>query len=91
MVGDPKIGDQGNREVNVHEPGERIFPPPLAQVSQGNVEGQREHPDVPHERQGMIVQVNGFPPVGSSDNYNEEIPIGEQRGENRWDGAHPRR
>jgi hypothetical protein len=91
MVGDPEVGDQGNREVDVHEPGERIFPPPLAQVSQGNVEGQREHPDVSHERQGMMVQENGFPPVGFSDNYNEEVSIGEQRGGKRWGGALPRR
>ena len=91
MVGDPEIGDQGNREVDVYEPGERIFPMALAQVSQGDVEAERDNPDEAHERYGVMVQDNGFPSVGSSHDYNGEIPFGEQGGGCGWDGPLPRR
>lgn len=35
--------------MDVHEPGEGIFPLPFAQVSQRDVECQRGYPDEPHE------------------------------------------
>ena len=91
VVGDPEIGDQRNREVDVYEPGERIFPMALAQVSQGDVEAKRDNPDEAHERYGVMVQDNGFPSVGSSHDYNGEIPFGEQGGGCGWDGPLPRR
>ncbi len=78
MIGDPEIGDQGDREVDIQEPCKGIFPLPLAQISQGDVEAQRENPDESHEHYAVMVQDNGFPPVGSSPDYNGEIRIGEQ-------------
>ncbi len=49
MVGDPEIGDQGNREMHVGEPGEGIFPLPFAQITERDIEGQCGNPDEPHE------------------------------------------
>jgi len=50
MVGDPEIGDQGNREMNVDEPGEGIFPLPFAQVSERDIEDQCGNTNYAHEK-----------------------------------------
>jgi len=50
MVGDPEIGDQGNREMNVDEPGEGKFPLPFAQVPERDIEDQCGNTDYAHEK-----------------------------------------
>lgn len=75
MVGDPQVRDEGDRKMDVDEPGEGEFPPACSQVSQRDVERKRSAPDDPHESKRVAVQVNGFPPVGSSQDYNG-IPAG---------------